>query len=175
MQVVILDIRYPTTPLAQLARHTACVNALAWAPHSACHICTAGDDSQVRNLNPGIEIQCHKLATWCQPSLCVPLASLPLQALIWDLSPLAQQTQAAEASAAAAAAVANPGAGSGAAAAAAAAMAGAAAAAAAPAGSTLDPILAYGAGAEINQLQWSSAQPDWVAVSFANKTQILRV
>ncbi len=24
----------------------ACVNALAWAPHSSCHICTAGDDSQ---------------------------------------------------------------------------------------------------------------------------------
>ena len=22
------------------------VNALAWAPHSSCHICTAGDDSQ---------------------------------------------------------------------------------------------------------------------------------
>jgi WD repeat-containing protein 68 len=39
----------------------------------------------------------------------------------------------------------------------------------------LDPILAYSGGAEINQLQWSTAQPDWVAVSFANKTQILRV
>ena len=22
------------------------MNALAWAPHSSCHICTAGDDSQ---------------------------------------------------------------------------------------------------------------------------------
>jgi len=40
---------------------------------------------------------------------------------------------------------------------------------------TLDPILAYNGGAEINQLQWSIAQPDWLAVSFANKTQILRV
>lgn len=39
----------------------------------------------------------------------------------------------------------------------------------------LDPILAYNAGQEINQLQWSSAQPDWVAICFGNKTQILRV
>ena len=46
-KVVILDIRYPTVPVAELERHQACVNAVAWAPHSACHICTAGDDSQV--------------------------------------------------------------------------------------------------------------------------------
>ncbi|KAF8059136.1 LWD1 [Scenedesmus sp. PABB004] len=85
-KVVILDIRFPTQPVTQLARHHAPVNALAWAPHSACHICTAGDDSQ---------------------------------ALIWDLSPLAAPPGGADAGAAAA--------------------------------------------------------PDWVAVSFANKTQILRV
>lgn len=46
-KVVILDIRYPTVPVAELERHQACVNAVAWAPHSSCHICTAGDDSQV--------------------------------------------------------------------------------------------------------------------------------
>lgn len=45
-QVVVLDIRFPTLPVAELQRHQACVNALAWAPHSSCHICTAGDDSQ---------------------------------------------------------------------------------------------------------------------------------
>ena len=39
----------------------------------------------------------------------------------------------------------------------------------------LDPILAYSAGAEICGLQWSSAAPDWVAICFANKMQILRV
>lgn len=39
----------------------------------------------------------------------------------------------------------------------------------------LDPMLAYSAGAEINQLQWSSAHPDWVAICFANLCQILRV
>ena len=35
-----------------------------------------------------------------------------------------------------------------------------------------DPILAYSAGAEVNQLQWSTTQPDWVAICFANKTQV---
>ena len=33
-------------PVAELKGHTACVNALAWAPHSSCHICSAGDDTQ---------------------------------------------------------------------------------------------------------------------------------
>lgn len=87
-------------------------------------------------------------------------AVLALQALIWDLSPVSQQTlpDAAAASAAAggASSRAPPAAGS-------------------SSTITLDPILAYTGGAEINQLQWSIAQPDWLAVSFANKTQILRV
>ncbi|KXZ45355.1 hypothetical protein GPECTOR_55g261 [Gonium pectorale] len=110
--VVILDIRYPTLPVAELCRHTAPVNALAWAPHSAQHICTAGDDSQ---------------------------------ALIWDVSPVGGGGGQG-----------GPGGGSG-------------------GDVSLDPILAYGAQSEVNQLQWSSAQPDWVAVCFGNKTQILRV
>ena len=100
-KVIVLDIRFPTLPVAELQRHQACVNSLSWAPHSSCHICTAGDDSQ---------------------------------ALIWDLSSMSQ-----------------------------------------PVDGGLDPILAYSAGAEINQLQWSSTQPDWVAICFGNKLQILRV
>jgi WD40 repeat protein len=101
-KVVVLDIRFPTVPVAELQRHGGAVNALAWAPHSPCHICSAGDDSQ---------------------------------ALIWDLSNMS--TQALDAG--------------------------------------LDPILAYAAGSEINQLQWSTAQPDWIAIAFSNKLQILRV
>ena len=31
----------------RLNNHRACVNGIAWAPHSSCHICTAGDDHQV--------------------------------------------------------------------------------------------------------------------------------
>lgn len=86
---------------------------------------------------------------------------MTLQALIWDLSLVSQQTPPDAAAASAAA--------------------GGACSRAPPAAGgssstiTLDPILAYTGGAEINQLQWSIAQPDWLAVSFANKTQILRV
>ena len=45
-EVIILDIRVPCTPVARLNNHRACVNGIAWAPHSSCHICTAGDDHQ---------------------------------------------------------------------------------------------------------------------------------
>ena len=46
-EVIILDVRVPCTPVARLNNHRACVNGIAWAPHSSCHICTAGDDHQV--------------------------------------------------------------------------------------------------------------------------------
>ncbi|KAF5817938.1 putative transcription factor WD40-like family [Helianthus annuus] len=45
-KVVVLDIRFPTLPVVELQRHQASVNAIALAPHSSCHICTVGDDSQ---------------------------------------------------------------------------------------------------------------------------------
>ncbi|XP_058105046.1 protein TRANSPARENT TESTA GLABRA 1 [Magnolia sinica] len=98
-KVVILDIRAPAMPVAELQRHRASVNAIAWAPQSAHHICSAGDDAQ---------------------------------ALIWELP-----------------AVADP--------------------------NGIDPILAYSAGSEINQLQWSPLQPDWMAIAFGNKMQLLKV
>ena len=37
------------------------------------------------------------------------------------------------------------------------------------------PILAYNAKDHINQLQWSAAQPDWVAIAYSREMQILRV
>ncbi|RZC07381.1 protein TRANSPARENT TESTA GLABRA 1-like [Glycine soja] len=98
-KVVILDIRSPTTPVAELERHRGSVNAIAWAPHSSTHICSAGDDTQ---------------------------------ALIWELPTLASPTG-------------------------------------------IDPVCMYSAGCEINQLQWSAAQPDWIAIAFANKMQLLKV
>lgn len=97
-QVVILDIRAPSVPVAELNGHNACVNSIAWAPHSSCHICTGGDDAQ---------------------------------ALIWDLSAMPKPIT--------------------------------------------EPILAYNAEAPINTLQWSQAQPEWVAITFDKKLQILRV
>lgn len=33
-KTIILDIRMPSTPVSELAAHSACVNAIAWAPHS---------------------------------------------------------------------------------------------------------------------------------------------
>ena len=98
-RTIILDIRVPSLPVAELGGHLGCVNATAWAPHSSCHICTAGDDSQ---------------------------------ALIWDLSQMPKRP-------------------------------------------IEDPILAYNAAREINNLQWSAAQPDWVSICFHDKLQILRV
>jgi WD repeat-containing protein 68 len=95
---IILDIRLPSVPAAELSGHSSPINALAWAPHSSCHICTAGDDKQ---------------------------------AYIWDLSSMPKPIE--------------------------------------------DPILAYQAEAEINQLQWSLTQPDWISIAFSNKMQILRV
>merc|ERR1712188_327868 len=96
---VLLDTRYPSRPAAELdGHHKAPLNAIAWAPHSPCHITTAADDAQ---------------------------------ALIWDLSGFPAPIE--------------------------------------------KPALAYTAGAEINQLQWSSAQPSWIAIAFANHMQMLRV
>jgi WD repeat-containing protein 68 len=97
-QVVILDIRAPSVPVAELQGHTNCVNSIAWAPHSSCHLCSSGDDSQ---------------------------------ALIWDLSAMPKPIS--------------------------------------------EPILAYNAEGEINTLQWSAGQPEWVAIAFNKKLQILRV
>ncbi|XP_076882796.1 protein TRANSPARENT TESTA GLABRA 1 [Bidens hawaiensis] len=98
-KIVILDIRSPTLPVAELERHKGSVNAIAWAPLSSQHICSGGDDSQ---------------------------------ALIWELPT-----------------VAGP--------------------------NGIDPMSMYTAGAEINQVQWSSAMPDWIGIAFANKMQLLKV
>jgi WD repeat-containing protein 68 len=37
------------------------------------------------------------------------------------------------------------------------------------------PILAYGAEGEINQVQWSSSQPDWICICYRDNVEILRV
>lgn len=97
-KVLIIDARVPMIPVCTLEGHQSYVNTFSWAPHSSCHICTAGDDKQ---------------------------------ALIWDLSVMPQPVR--------------------------------------------DPILSYRAEAEVSFLQWSQSQPDWVAVSFDKKVQMLRV
>ena len=86
---VVLDVRVPSIPVAELGAHQASVNSVAWAPHSSCHLCTCSDDCQ---------------------------------ALIWDLTALPKPVD--------------------------------------------DPILAYTADAEVNQLQWSTAHQEWVAIAY---------
>lgn len=98
-EVIILDVRVPFTPIVRLNNHRACVNGIAWAPHSSCHICTAGDDHQ---------------------------------AVIWDIQQMSRNIE--------------------------------------------DPILAYTAAkGEINQIQWGSNLPDWIAICHNNVLELLRV
>jgi WD repeat-containing protein 68 len=106
--LILIDVRVPCVPVAQLSstaasnansgQSMACVNGVAWAPHSTWHVCTAGEDGQ---------------------------------ALIWDVQRMPAVID--------------------------------------------EPILAYGAAGEINQVQWSSAQPDWIAICYNNTLEILRV
>mmetsp|Transcript_5366 Transcript_5366/g.17185 ORF Transcript_5366/g.17185 Transcript_5366/m.17185 type:complete len:335 (+) Transcript_5366:3-1007(+) len=95
---VIVDIRVPSIPVAQLRGHTMATNGCVWAPHSSVHICTASDDTQ---------------------------------ALIWDVSEIPKKIE--------------------------------------------DPILAYTAPGEINQLNWSALHTDWVSIAYQDRIQLLRV
>ncbi|GAV76202.1 WD40 domain-containing protein [Cephalotus follicularis] len=45
-KVVILDIRFPTTPLMELRKHKGSVNAITWAPFIGRQLCSVGDDSR---------------------------------------------------------------------------------------------------------------------------------
>ena len=45
-KVIILDIRVPTLPLAELSGHSAPVNGMTWAPHSNHNLVTVADDAQ---------------------------------------------------------------------------------------------------------------------------------
>jgi DDB1- and CUL4-associated factor 7 len=38
-----------------------------------------------------------------------------------------------------------------------------------------DPILAFSAEGEINQLQWDASHEDWVAICFNQSLQVLKV
>jgi WD repeat-containing protein 68 len=46
--VQILDIRYPSSPIAELAKsHSGSINCMNWSPTDGNQIATGGDDSQV--------------------------------------------------------------------------------------------------------------------------------
>ena len=128
-KVIILDIRVPSLPAAVLDGHSQCVNALAWAPHSSCHICTAGDDNQALIWD---------LTSLEQKPISDPILAYASRAP--DRSPLRRRN-------------------------------------ACPPPLPGDPPFGrrYYAESEVNQLQWSRGQPDWVAICFDKKLQILRV
>ncbi|XP_002530536.2 WD repeat-containing protein LWD1 [Ricinus communis] len=59
-KVVILDIRFPTTPLMELCKHKASVNAVSWAPVTGRQITSVGDDCKAliwEVLNTGQPLQ----------------------------------------------------------------------------------------------------------------------
>lgn len=118
MQVIILDVRVPSVPVARLCNHRAAINGITWAPHSSCHICSAG--------------VCILSSVLVLPDFTfVFMAGDDQQALIWDIQPMPQPIEV--------------------------------------------PILAYGADGEINQVQWSSSQPDWICICYRDNVEILRV
>ena len=47
-EVVVIDIRYTAAPVGFLrSGHTQPINSICWAPHSATHLCSAGEDGNV--------------------------------------------------------------------------------------------------------------------------------
>ncbi|XP_030548651.1 WD repeat-containing protein LWD2-like [Rhodamnia argentea] len=102
-KVVVLDIRFPTTPLMELNRHKASVNAISWAPRVGRQLCSVGDDSRV---------------------------------FIWDVVPAGFRPE-------------NAG--------------------------EVEPEVWYGSVAEINNVRWSPVELDWIAITFLNKLQLLKV
>lgn len=77
-KVIILDVRVPCTPVARLNNHRACVNGIAWAPHSSCHICTAGMYIYFINYYSFSLLN-------LKYSLCFIILGDDHQALIWDI------------------------------------------------------------------------------------------
>ncbi|KAI8823157.1 WD40-repeat-containing domain protein [Fimicolochytrium jonesii] len=44
--ILVMDIRVPAIPVAELRGHASLVTAVGWAPHSGGHLCSTGDDKQ---------------------------------------------------------------------------------------------------------------------------------
>lgn len=95
-----IDSRKPVIPVMRLSNHKDCVNAVAWAPQSAVHMCTVGDDCK---------------------------------AYIWDLTAGAARSE------------------------------------------YQTPLLEYKADDQISNLSWSNLQKEWLAISYVNQLQILRL
>ncbi len=71
----------PTYPVAELIGHISAVNGLAWAPHSANHICTVGDDHQALIWDVST-----KQGTVIEEPILAFAADSEINALTWDAS-----------------------------------------------------------------------------------------
>lgn len=120
--VFVLDIRVPMEPIAVLERHEASVNGLAWAPHSSCHMCTAGDD---------------------QKALIWDISSMPRVEPILAYVPTAPHCLRL--------------------------------CAADPVAPDPQHCSRYDAAGPINQINWSKADTDWVAIAHDQTVEALRV
>jgi WD repeat-containing protein 68 len=71
-EIVVVDVRVPCIPAAILANHDSACNGMAWAPHSSCHICTAGDDHKAViwdiGMIPRVSAQVRHAGLLCRPS-----------------------------------------------------------------------------------------------------------
>ncbi|KAI8140384.1 WD40-repeat-containing domain protein [Fennellomyces sp. T-0311] len=66
--VQILDIRYPSAPVAELTRsHQSSVNCFSWSPGHPGYICTGGDDAQVLVWDINSQQQTHRRPSQRQP------------------------------------------------------------------------------------------------------------
>lgn len=65
-EVFIIDIRIPSIPVATLKNHTAPINSISWAPHSACHIVTVGEDKQALIWDVSIKFDFLKTSIFVQ-------------------------------------------------------------------------------------------------------------
>ena len=79
-QLLIIDIRKPGRPLSSLGSHSASLNGMSWAPHSAHHICSAADDGQA------LIWELSKLPERIEGPLLAYRASGKINAISWSCS-----------------------------------------------------------------------------------------
>lgn len=65
-KLLIIDTRNPGIPVAELSGHSSPINSFAWAPHSSCHVCTAG-------MRVALFSSFRRLANACPPFCVQPM------------------------------------------------------------------------------------------------------
>lgn len=156
--------RVPSIPLAELLGHDAVVNGIAWAPHSSNHICTCGDDRQaliwdIQEITAGGTGTTVSRGSTSSPNSNASDSEMGRAAGEKEKSSddmsVGKQDSSVDVY---------------------------------PSGTSSgshqhshqsvlvdDPILAFSAAAEINQLQWDASHEDWVSICFNDSLQILKV